>query len=244
MTAPNIMEKYKKEYYKARRRIPDRRHELAYVRLAIEGNRAARQTLIYKYVPFLYAMALSLKHKYSSTTDELVNAAIYGFDKALREFDMSRGTSFYTFYAHKAANEMRKESYASLLVHRSEAMLKSPRTEDLETVADVSIDRVNSEGHSIVESLVDESDEMTDWFAQLNDMNGIVKSLTKDLPPVEKRILDEMYINTPDGATLNEVGAELGMCRERVRQLRNRALDRIRKTPLYDDIVSGGTEVA
>ncbi len=244
MTAPNIMEKYRKEYYKARRRIPDRRHELAYVRLAIEGNRAAKQTLIYKYIPFLYAMAISMKHKYSSTTDELVNASIFGFDKALREFDMTRGTSFYTFYAHKAMNEMRKESYSSLLVHRSEAMLKSPRTEDLETVADVSIDRLNAEGHSIVESLVDESDEMTDWFAQLNDVNGMVKSLTKDLPPVEKRILDEMYINTPEGATLNKVGEELGMCRERVRQLKNRALDRIRKSQLYEDIVASGHEVA
>ena len=244
MTAPNIMEKYRKEYYKARRRIPDRRHELAYVRLAIEGNRAAKQTLIYKYVPFLYAMAISLKHKYSSTPDELVNSAIFGFDKALREFDMTRGTSFYTFYAHKAANEMRKESYASLLVHRSEAMLKTPRTEDLESVADVSLDRLNYDGHTLVESLVDESDEMTDWFAQLNDMSRMVNSLTKELKPVEKRILTEMYINDPDGATLNEVGREIGMCRERVRQLKNRALDRIRKSQLFEDIVASGNEVA
>lgn len=40
-----------KEYIKARRRIPDRRTELEYVRLAVEGNRAAKQTLIYKYIP-------------------------------------------------------------------------------------------------------------------------------------------------------------------------------------------------
>ena len=61
MTAPVIMEKYRKEYLKARRRIPDRRTELVYVSLAVKGNRAAKQTLIYKYVPFLYAMAIKIK---------------------------------------------------------------------------------------------------------------------------------------------------------------------------------------
>ena len=119
-----------------------------------------------------------------------------------------------------------------------------PRTEDLESVADVSLDRQNYDGHTLVESLVDESDEMTDWFAQLNDMSRMVNSLTKELKPVEKRILTEMYINDPDGATLNEVGREIGMCRERVRQLKNRALDRIRKSQLFEDIVASGNEVA
>lgn len=243
MTAQNIMEKFKKEYYKARRMIPDRRHELAYVQLAVDGNRAAKQTLIYKYIPFLYAMALRLKNKYSSTPDELVNAAIFGFEKALREFDKTRGTSFYTFYAHKAANEMRKESYSSLLVHRSETMLKCPRDEELETVACISIDRSNTDGHALVESIADDGDETTDWFALVKDQNKMVDDFISDLPPVEKRIVREMYLNNPDSATLNEVGNDLGLCRERVRQLKNRALDRIRNSPRFNQIVSSGKEV-
>ena len=243
MTAPVIMEKYRKEYLKARRRIPDRRTELVYVSLAVKGNRAAKQTLIYKYVPFLYAMAIKIKNVYNSTTDELVNAAIFGFDKALREFNLTRGTSFYTYYIPKAYNEMNKERFGSLLVKRSEAKLKKQRDEDLETVSCVSIDKRDVDGHSLVESIVDNTDETTDWLAQFNDITALTDSFMKELPPVEKRIISEMYINNPDGSTLNVVGSEMGMCRERVRQLRNRALERMRKSQLFEELANN-TEVA
>ena len=243
MTAPVIMEKYRKEYLKARRRIPDRRTELVYVSLAVKGNRAAKQTLIYKYVPFLYAMAIKIKNVYNSTTDELVNAAIFGFDKALREFNLTRGTSFYTYYIPKAYNEMNKERFGSLLVKRSEAKLKKQRDEDLETVSCVSIDKKDVDGHSLVESIVDNTDETTDWLAQFNDITALTNSFMKELPPVEKRIISEMYINNPDGSTLNVVGSEMGMCRERVRQLRNRALERMRKSQLFEELANN-TEVA
>lgn len=243
MTAPIIMERYRKEYIKARRRIPDRRTELEYVRLAVEGNRAAKQTLIYKYIPFLYAMAIKIRHVYSSTTDELVNSAIFGFDKALREFNQTRGTSFYTYFVPKAYNEMNKERFGSLLVKRSEAKLKKQRDEELETVSCVSIDKLDQDGHSLVESLIDNTDESTDWLAQFNDLTTLTDEFMKELPPVEKRIVAEIYINNPEGSTLNEVGTELGMCRERVRQLKNRALERMRKSQLFEDIADK-TEVA
>jgi len=243
VTAPTIMERYKKEYIKARRRIPDRRTELEYVRLAVEGNRAAKQTLIYKYIPFLYAMAIKIRHVYSSTTDELVNAAIFGFDKALREFNQTRGTSFYTYFVPKAYNEMNKERFGSLLVKRSEAKLKKQRDDDLETVSCVSLDKPDMDGHTIVESLVDNTDESTDWLAQFNNITNIADKFINDLPSNEKRIITEMYINNPDGCTLNNVGTELGMCRERVRQLKNRAIERMRKSKLFEEIV-GKAEVA
>ena len=243
MTAPTIMERYKKEYIKARRRIPDRRTELEYVRLAVEGNRAAKQTLIYKYIPFLYAMAIKIRHVYSSTTDELVNAAIFGFDKALREFNQTRGTSFYTYFVPKAYNEMNKERFGSLLVKRSEAKLKKQRDDDLETVSCVSLDKADMDGHTIVESLVDNTDESTDWLAQFNNITNIADKFINDLPLNEKRIITEMYINNPDCCTLNNVGTEIGMCRERVRQLKNRAIERMRKSKLFEEIV-GKAEVA
>ena len=236
------MERYKKEYIKARRRIPDRRTELEYVRLAVDGNRAAKQTLIYKYIPFLYAMAFRIRYLYSSTADELVNAAVFGFDKALKEFNHTRGTSFYTYFVPKAFNEMNKERFGSLLVKRSEAKLKKQRGDDLETVSCVSIDKPDADGHTLVESLVSATDETTDWLAQFNDITELADNLMKELPPVEKRIISEIYINSPDGGTLNDVGTELGLCRERVRQLKNRALERMRNSKRFGHIAN--TEVA
>ena len=172
-----------------------------------------------------------------------MNAAIFGFDKALREFNLTRGTSFYTYYIPKAYNEMNKERFGSLLVKRSEAKLKKQRDEDLETVSCVSIDKRDVDGHSLVESIVDNTDETTDWLAQFNDITALTDSFMKELPPVEKRIISEMYINNPDGSTLNVVGSEMGMCRERVRQLRNRALERMRKSQLFEELANN-TEVA
>jgi RNA polymerase sigma factor (sigma-70 family) len=165
-----------------------------------------------------------------------VNAAIFGFDKALCEFNQTRGTSFYTYFVRKAYNEMNKERFGSLLVKRSEAKLKKQRDEELETVSCVSIDKPDQDGHSLVESLIDNTDESTDWLAQFNDLTTLTDEFMKELPPVEKRIVAEIYINNPEGSTLNEVGTELGMCRERVRQLKNRALERMRKSQLFEDI--------
>ena len=71
---------------------------------------------------------------------------------------------------------------------------------------------------------------------EVNDLTTLTDEFMKELPPVEKRIVAEIYINNPEGSTLNEVGTELGMCRERVRQLKNRALERMRKSQLFEDI--------
>lgn len=237
MTAPTIMEKYKAEYKKACRRIPDRRTELEYVNHALTGNRAAKNTLIYKYVPFLYAMAIKIKHRYNATIDEMVNASIMGFDKALAEFDKTRGTSFYTYYIPKAYNEMRKECYGSLLVHRSEGKLKKQRTEeDLKTVSVVSIYKEDDTGRSIMDALT--SDATTDEDSRIQEVNTLVDEFMSVLPPVEKEVVNEFYINNPDGISLNQIGSSLGICRERVRQIRNRALERIRQSAKFEDVVA------
>lgn len=237
MTAPTIMEKYKAEYKKACRRIPDRRTELEYVNQALAGNRAAKNTLIYKYVPFLYAMAIKIKHRYNATIDEMVNASIMGFDKALAEFDKTRGTSFYTYYIPKAYNEMRKECYGSLLVHRSEGKLKKQRTEeDLKTVSVVSIYKEDDTGRSIMDALT--SDATTDEDSRIQEVNTLVNEFMSVLPPVEKEVVNEFYINNPDGISLNQIGSSLGICRERVRQIRNRALERIRQSAKFEDVVA------
>ena len=103
MTANVISKRFHEEYRRSLLAIPTREAEYVYVERAKRGDRAAKDRLLYKYIPFLYKMAYQLRESaYNLTVDEMVNAAIFGFPKALKEFDSSLGLLFYTYYSAKA----------------------------------------------------------------------------------------------------------------------------------------------
>ena len=231
MTDQFIMERYKKEYEKAKRLIPNRRTELIFVKKAVEGNVAAKHALIYKYIPFLYSMAVNIKTKYNATPDELVNAAMFGFNKALRSFDMTRGTSFYTYYIPKALNEMKKASFESLLVRRSEAKLKKQRTGVYDSVADVPIDRKDECGRAVIDRLGSGGD-VSD-AARRTECVKFVDEFLAGLSDTERKVMNEIYLSKDEPVPLNVVGTSMHLCKERIRQIKIRAIAKMRNSKLY-----------
>jgi len=74
-------------------------------------------------------------------------------------------------------------------------------------------------------------DELTpDRVAALQLLKDHVKQVISDLTPREQKIL-EMRFGLLDGVahTLEEVGQEFGVTRERIRQIEAKALERIKK---------------
>ena len=67
--------------------------------------------------------------------------------------------------------------------------------------------------------------------AGLQLLKQYVRDITAELSPREQRILD-MRFGLTDGVThtLEEVGREFGVTRERIRQIEAKALQRIRKS--------------
>jgi len=74
-------------------------------------------------------------------------------------------------------------------------------------------------------SAADEGDHGVDQ----EELVGALEQSLRELDPREAQIISEYFgLEGADGKTLEEIGNELGVTRERVRQLRNRALKKMR----------------
>lgn len=236
MTSTVLRNRFRDEYRRSIKAIPNRDVEVIYIQRAKEGDRAATTRLIYKYIPFLYKMAKQLSTSaYNLTIDELVNSAVFGLPKAVKEFDPSRGTAFYTYFSAKALNEMKKASFASLLIHRPENILKSKDTTKA-SVAMLSTDMKVDGKRSIGDLLRSESD--TETMADEQEKSGLTDSFLAMVSETERDVLNRLFTYADDSVTLRSVGAELSVSHERVRQIRNAALARIRKSEQYENMLA------
>jgi RNA polymerase primary sigma factor len=63
--------------------------------------------------------------------------------------------------------------------------------------------------------------------------NRLLKTLMSELSPREQMILDRRFgLTTRDGRTLQELGDEVGVTRERIRQIENKALKKLYRKAL------------
>jgi len=89
---------------------------------------------------------------------------------------------------------------------------------------------------STLEDFIEDIKNLTpDRAAALQLLKDYVKQVIQELTPREQKIL-EMRFGLGDGVahTLEEVGSEFGVTRERIRQIEAKALDKIKKHTLID----------
>ncbi|MHB8831082.1 MAG: sigma-70 family RNA polymerase sigma factor, partial [Patescibacteria group bacterium] len=87
---------------------------------------------------------------------------------------------------------------------------------------------------STLEDFIEDIKNVTpDRAAGLQLLKDYVKDIIKDLSPREQKIL-EMRFGLVDGVshTLEEVGKEFDVTRERIRQIESKALEKIQQHPL------------
>ena len=92
---------------------------------------------------------------------------------------------------------------------------------------------------SLSDLLADEAETGTeDLFAE-GALRGHVRGLLDTLPERERYLVERRYgLDGGDGATLEEIGRELGVTRERARQIQTTALRRLRARALDDGLDS------
>jgi RNA polymerase primary sigma factor len=88
----------------------------------------------------------------------------------------------------------------------------------------------DDEDSTLGDFIEDEKNIGPDKVASLKLLSDHVRNITEDLTPRERKIL-EMRFGLTDGVahTLEEVGQEFGVTRERIRQIEAKALERIKK---------------
>ena len=91
----------------------------------------------------------------------------------------------------------------------------------------------NSEdGGTLLELLEDDGKQIPDKLLITDSLRYEIKNALATLTPKEAHILIYFYgLNGETPLSLEEIGAKLDLTRERVRQLREKAIRRLRQTP-------------
>ena len=133
-----------------------------------------------------------------------------------------------------------------------ERLSRMPTTEELARATGLTVEAVRSlsalnteavrldqptregEGGERIERFVADQ-EATDSSALANSQTDGIESALSTLPPRDAKVL-RLYFGLDDGQarTLEEIGKMMGVTRERIRQLRDRALTRLREGEIGD----------
>jgi RNA polymerase primary sigma factor len=227
----------------------ERQEEQEFFRLAKQGNKAARTKLISANMRFVLKVAIQYRGCPIPLPD-LVSEGAMGLVRAIESFDHSRGLKFISYavwwikaYITRAINEngslIRLPANQHLRVRK--ALKEQSRGKELaEDIRELI--QLGERGVSFDSPL--KSDTKTTFSEVLADNKAIspeaeseivnIENLTKDLlsqlPDRESKVIAGIFgINQEAPQTLREVGESMGISHERVRQLRDQALRRIRK---------------
>ena len=225
-----------------------REEEQALFRLCRKGDAAARERLIKANMRFVLKVALQYRGCPIPLPD-LVSEGGMGLIRAVESFDTSRGIKFISYavwwmkaYITKAINEtgsiIRLPANQCLRVRK--ALKEHAQGQDL--ADDVrGLMQTSSRGLSFDAPLGGDSkttfqevirDERTvdpEHEMDRNATGDVVRELLSELPEREAQVITGLFgmdQNAP--LTLREVGMDLNISHERVRQLRDQALRRIR----------------
>jgi len=184
---------------------------------------------------------------------KFITYAVWWIRQAILHFLAENGTTFRL--PQKQANTLyRLERVRGLLAER---MGRPPTDGELSLELGISLDDVRilrraSQNSLSLNSHIDENgdSELGDLLEQTifpeADENVLRNSFTQalwdaldGLPEREKQVLAERYgLGDDQPHTLREIGASMGLSRERVRQIESRALARLRRSHLTQDLIA------
>jgi len=219
-------------------------------KLAARGNRRAKEKLISANMRFVLKVAIQYRSSPIPLPD-LVSEGAMGLVRAIESFDYSRGLKFISYgvwwikaYITRAINEqgtlIRLPANQHLRVRR--ALKEQARGNEVEDdireliqmgQRGVSFDSPLSDGSktTYAEVLCDEFQPSPETDTEINGIEEITQQVISRLPSREARVVAGIFgINQDSPLTLREVGENLNISHERVRQLRDQALRRLRRS--------------
>jgi RNA polymerase nonessential primary-like sigma factor len=98
-----------------------------------------------------------------------------------------------------------------------------------ERIASVDAPLDNDPDRSLLDAIADERTPDPERIMQDEDLHGLVQHWLSELNDKQREVVERRFgLNNRDISTLEEVGADLGVTRERVRQIQVEALKRLR----------------
>jgi len=214
-----------------------------------KGNRSARDKLLEANMRFVLKVALQYR-KGPLPLSDLVTEGAIGLIKAIENFDTSRGLKFISYAVWWI------KAYITRAINEQGPLIRIPSNQYLRLrkalrngLSDKALDRkirelinlcerglsldapVDEESDKLFyETIVDDKAEQPDRLAEVNSIKRYVRVLLARLPKREADVLRGCYgIDHGIPGSLREVGARPNLSNERVRQLRNKAIERLQQ---------------
>lgn len=193
------------------------------------GDSKALDKLLSHNLKFVVSIANQYK-KRGLSMDDLISEGNIGMLRAAKKFDGSQGKRFVTFaapYIREAINKAIDQQAGLYRVPRdaSDAALDKKRSRPLSIDAPVGGSPELSLGRVIPNTEAPDPEQVL----QKNLMEQELRSLVNTLTPREQHVVQRFFGIGVDSMTMAEIAQEMGLKRERVRQIRNQAVRHILK---------------
>ena len=174
-----------------------------------------RDALITANMGYVVTLARQYKSELLST-DDLISEGSIGLMKAADKYDPSRGKPFVTF----AAPFIRRSIENAISRRAGEVPIMS---------TDESLPIGSNNNFTLLNVLEDKSAPKTDATLDQNYLSDEMAAAISTLNEREQAVIRRCYGIESQRMTMAEIGEELGLKRERVRQIRDKAVRKLRK---------------
>lgn len=164
-----------------------------------------------------YVVTLARQYKSDIlTTDDLVSEGVIGMMKAAEKYDASRGKPFVTF----AAPYIREAIEKAINKLDTEVNVRS---------TDESLPRGSRNNYTLLNVLEDKDSPRADAAIEQTLSDDMLKGISQ-LDERQQAVVKRYFGIGQERQTMAEIGLEMGLKRERVRQIRNQALRKLKRS--------------
>lgn len=205
MSERNALNRYLEEVLAHPRLDEKEEQELAL--LAAEGNQKAAQKLVEGNLWHVVNIAKQYIRK-GVDIEDIINEGNIGMLRAVKHYDVKRKVRFATYATQSIKRQI------------EQAIDKQPEINQ----------RIKESATNSLEIMKDTTSPSADNGTILQSMKNTIEESFNILTEREQKVLERVYGINHEPMTFAEIGEELGLKRERVRQIRKKALQRLSKS--------------
>ena len=186
------------------------------------GDERALNKLIEANLRFVVSIARQYQGK-GLATDDLISEGNIGLMKAARKFDGERGVRFVNY----AVTFVRQSIEKALMKESAEMRVENSAAGQSRSVDAPLGGRTNM---SLLSVLTDASSPLADERVYSSAIASAVEYALHTLTEREQKVVEAYFGIEQEHLTMAEIAADMGLKRERVRQIRNRAIRRLKQS--------------
>ena len=164
--------------------------------------------------------------------DDLISEGNVGMMAAAAKFDANRGTRFVTYAAPYVRRQIERA------IEEQNGIYKMPHDADRlvrQNGRPVSVDAPlgTRSNMSLLSVLVNQDSPQADSRVYSGAIENAIEFALLSLPPREAQVVNRFFGLDREHETMAEIAEDMGLKRERVRQIRDRAIRRLKKNYRY-----------